>query len=239
MLEISAPIQACDCSLGECKRQPNRSCSLAKAQSELNVFDAEPDEPKKPYDCRGRRTDVIRLGQVLKEQWGEKLQKGVTIKDYRDHYADFDYVIHHTNNRRTFVDFLDASHFTTTQAAMQDEIKIVTMQQSVKDDILVTIPYFVDLNNDTFKHYFGIDPFDFQNTLGSGFVNKDVLPCDFNSYGEDKFMDIFNLLPSGVQTQILDSLSRIQKHTEWSVFGQTLVFKELLRPATLRNFYQT
>jgi hypothetical protein len=182
------------------------------------------------YDMRGSRLNKMRLGRILKTRWGDVVEEDIAIQDHRGHHLRFDYRV-----GRIYVEYHDAKHFTKTEVLQDDGNKAYNVVER-HNGILITIPYFISLNDETWKYFFG-SSMSFENAPKSGFVEKDVMPCDYNSYGEDRFMSYYRDAPPMVQTEILDSLARIQRNVDWSIFGQTLVYKELHRPSALRNLY--
>lgn len=143
----------------------------------------------------------------------------------------FENVIH----SNTVVEFHDHIYYCSSAKITEfQERKFVAESHEMP---LIVIPYFVYPTTQVLQEMLAVDievPTDGEH----GFKASDLLPCDFNSYGEDKFMDEYRSLPGEVQAGVLSSLARLQKSFNWSVFGQTLIFKELARAASIRNFYE-
>lgn len=172
------------------------------------------------------------MKQLLKAKWGkENVKQDVVLPDPKVADKPYEFAV----NDDLLVEFHDARHFTYTETIWADEQKKIAAVECCKR--YVTIPYFIQLNPETFSQFFDGEEAQLENWVASGFGEHDVLPTDFNSYGEELFMHYYRAANGICKIEILDSLSELQKDAEYSVFGQTLVFKELVRPASLRNFY--
>lgn len=85
---------------------------------------------------------------------------------------------------------------------------------------LVRIPYWVQLDSEMFKHYFG-EQADVKTTFPHGFIsNLCILPAAFNGYGACRWGREMDSLPQRVRDAVKQSLAaKAMKADPTSVYG--------------------
>ena len=183
------------------------------------------------FDLAGQRLTAELFHELLIHLYGPlRLKRGIELTSQEGKIVTVPFLV----DDCFAVEWLGPDSFCRLETIWNDEYRshVISEHNFPK----INVPYFLQLNSRVFMQLFGQEA-ELVNVPPSGFWNGSTLPCDFNSYGEDRFMDMYRQLPTESQAEVLDSLSQIQKELEWSVFGQTLVYKELLGPAALRNYY--
>lgn len=111
------------------------------------------------------------------------------------------------------IEFDGYRHYTEGAVQARDQLKDATWELLDPNNKIVRIPYFVQLDNTTFKHYFeelmkDLDiSVNIQSNYKHGFIdNKAALPCDFCSIGERVFEHNLRTLPSIITADIIESL---------------------------------
>jgi hypothetical protein len=125
----------------------------------------------------------------------------------------------------------------------------------VNDIMLVEIPYFIQLTNDTAAFLFSKDvvkyylsKFNISTTFPHGFISpKLTLPCDFNIAGWNRFMsDIHNIIPHdhnlAITRQIWDSLYHKMESSTYPSISCTVgvdMYTHFITPSTFFENYPT
>lgn len=74
--------------------------------------------------------------------------------------------------------------------------------------ILVRIPYWIQLDSETFQYFFGFESgFEITTNFNHGFITTRILPASFCEMGVQRFDCEFEKLPVNVKTAVLESLS--------------------------------
>ena len=111
-----------------------------------------------------------------------------------------------TTQQKVAVEFNGYQHYTNPKVILNDERKAdIAKQQKIK---LVEIPYWVQLNDETFKYYFKRQPSTkiIQEYL-HGFIDKKaILPAAFCSLGAQRFVKEYLKLPKKIQNAVYGSL---------------------------------
>jgi hypothetical protein len=108
------------------------------------------------------------------------------------------------NGKKLHVEFDGDRHYTNSLAFRSDEVKDLYAKQHNED--VIRIPYFVQLNSETFKYYFGLN-LDLTTDFSHGFVTTKVFPASFCSLGLIRYNKELNNLPVSVVSQINESLA--------------------------------
>jgi hypothetical protein len=114
----------------------------------------------------------------------------------------YDYEVKH-NGRHIMVEYDGDSHFRDANTIMRDDIKDNLSETAGRE--VVRIPYFVQLDKVTFKHFFNED-FDVVTEFPQGFINTKMLPASFCGIGVIRAQRIMDSLPLEVREQIALSL---------------------------------
>lgn len=159
---------------------------------------------------------------------GLDVKREFMIPGYRYRYdAVFDY-----NGTRYFVEFHGNDHYTKADVQFQDRHKEDLANAIGK---YVAIPYFIQLTNETWSHFFGFAA-DVVSDYAHGFIDKKAtLPGSFNSSGMIAFSD-FLLFPKmqNVADDIIKSLgdhvlSGTSNDVVFGVFGFSYVADMITR----------
>lgn len=103
------------------------------------------------------------------------------------------------------VEFEGDSHYRDANVVQRDGVKV--MIQLAEGKHVVKIPYFVQLNKQTFQYFFG-DSFEIETTFPHGFITSKILPASFCPVGYQAAANIYSGLPLNVQKDIILSLER-------------------------------
>ena len=77
---------------------------------------------------------------------------------------------------------------------------------------LIRIPYWVQLDNVTVRHYFGLTP-EIEQSFKHGFITTKLFPASFCELGVERFRRDLDSLPSQVRAAVVESLKdRIEEH---------------------------
>lgn len=110
---------------------------------------------------------------------------------------------------KTFVvEFDGDSHFRDANVIYRDELKDKTMWSA--DIPVLRVPYFVQLDNETFEHFF-IVPFNhnIRTECKHGFTETTkMLPASFCSLGMFRYKKIMASLPEAARVAVLRSLEK-------------------------------
>ena len=134
--------------------------------------------------------------------------KATLLKNLKINRYSFDCGFEYNGNKY-FVEFDGLFHYTSSSNVMRDENK----NKLCKDNniTLIRIPYFVQLTNDTYEHYFNFLKDDIKvniiQNFPHGFIDKKAtLPADFCYLGTDRFISEVKSLPQNVRDDIIQSL---------------------------------
>lgn len=125
-------------------------------------------------------------------------------------------------NKKFIVEFDGDSHY-------RDQFVIYRDKQ--KDKIanklgyfIIRIPYFIQLNSNTFEYYFKFNcPFPIETNFNHGFINKNTkLPESFCQLGMSRFINELFDLPDDIKMDIIISLNNWCK-----VYPKEYVFNEI------------
>lgn len=171
---------------------------LKEAKDFWNKYDhLKSYEPDYPYETNLHFNDYLneeRLGNILNAifenvtpQYMVKFSKKTIKIDYR--------VLH--DGKEIFVEFNGYRHYTNSKTIERDEI--LFQYCSINNIMLVSIPYWVQLDSYTFEYFFGkeitkdvlIDKkIAIMTSYPSGFINEKALrPLDFSVLGLARFID--------------------------------------------------
>ena len=144
----------------------------------------------------------------------------------------FDFLVRFKDSQTTIaVEFNGYQHYTDAKAIHRDAKKhLIAREQGF---VLVNIPYFVQMTNESFEHYFGCKPLtDIIQNYPHGFIdNKAVLPANFCEVGVDRFGNELFLLPDPIKNQVWKSLSDkilVNKMEPCTVFPVSLLSEQVL-----------
>ena len=142
-----------------------------------------------------------KLEAVLQEWAGaENVQKEVNVPTTR---MRWDYLVLHKGITYA-VEFDGESHYRDINVIERDLRKRKIAIEL--DYIPINIPYFVQLNVETFHHFFG-EYLDLHTTYAHGFIDgKAYLPASFCTYGLGRYEQDLKQLPKTVSKAIIDSL---------------------------------
>lgn len=103
------------------------------------------------------------------------------------------------------IEFQGYQHYTTPEVQYRDDIK---RKLCLKNNyIFIEIPYFIQLNNETFKIFFNRDTDYKFNFYPHGFINKQSKSFgEFNKKGRRLAADILFKLPKHIRKEIYQSL---------------------------------
>ncbi len=77
---------------------------------------------------------------------------------------------------------------------------------------VVRIPYWVQLDNVTVRHYFGLSA-EIRQTFRHGFITTKLFPASFSELRIERFKRDLDALPSQVRAAVIESLQeRIKKY---------------------------
>jgi hypothetical protein len=92
---------------------------------------------------------------------------------------------------------------------------------------VVRVPYWVQLDNITVRHYFGLSAV-IRQTFRHGFITTKLFPASFCELGVERFTRELDALPSPVRTAVIESLQeQIKKYGLEYVLPSSL--RELVR----------
>ena len=147
-------------------------------------------------------------------------------------------------NDTYMIEFDGPQHYTSSHQLVSDSTKDAIWELSKEGNEVIRIPYFVQLTTETFNFYFHTI---FNNYIievcqnfPHGFIdNKVILPADFCSYGERRFIFELEKLPPSITENIIQSMinkARVEKEClevfslniqEFPVFQQYIDFINL------------
>lgn len=106
---------------------------------------------------------------------------------------------------KLIVEFDGWKHYTVSQQIVRDNFKDITYIGMGYE--VIRIPYFVQLETRTIKHYFNID-YELEQDFPHGFIVDDklVLPADYCTLGIHRFQGQMLYLPKSVRKEIYQSL---------------------------------
>ena len=101
------------------------------------------------------------------------------------------------------VEFNGDSHYRDANVIFRDWVKYELSTKIGKK--VVQIPYFIQLNTETFKIFFDAD-FEIETTYPHGFVATKMLPSSFCPIGYERALKDLEMMPSNVNKDVMDSL---------------------------------
>jgi hypothetical protein len=101
------------------------------------------------------------------------------------------------------VEFNGDSHYRDPSVIFRDYTKEDLSKKLGRK--VVQIPYFIQLNSETFKTFFGVD-FDIETTFPHGFVATKMLPSSFCPLGYDRALYELKKHSKGVNADVMKSL---------------------------------
>lgn len=107
------------------------------------------------------------------------------------------------NGSTTVVEYDGDEHYCNTlkiKVDIEKDQKAAEMGYQV-----VRIPYWIQLTNETLRHYFGLEAEVVQDFL-HGFITTKILPASFCALGLQRFMREMDALPSGVRDSVVASI---------------------------------
>lgn len=146
-----------------------------------------------------------KLGNVLREWVGEiNVTAEAKVPGTRMHW---DYMVRH-GDKTYAVEYHGDTHYRDANVMYRDNIK-----QDIADRhgfISVQLPFFVQLNHQTFDYYFN-DAFDISTDYGQGFIDHKMLPASFCTLGVYKYYVEVLELPENITDEIVQSLREKQR----------------------------
>lgn len=143
----------------------------------------------------------MRILELVADADGSVIQRQAKVAGTRMRYdARMEY-----SGKVYMVEFDGDSHFRDANVIYRDNLKDAAMAQAGIS--VVRIPYFVQLDNDTFYALFGFDcPFSIRTDFPHGFITTKMLPASFCGLGVSRFKNVLKQLPEQVVQQIDKSL---------------------------------
>ena len=158
---------------------------------------------------RGYLTEskLIQLFKNLEKQTNNiKVETNISISDEYKRYKG-DIII----NNYYLIEFDSYQHYTKSSIFERDSIKDTLWELQNKK--VIRLPYFVQLTDEAFNYYFKdmIKSLNLNIKINSdyqhGFIDKKaVLPADFCSLGERRFISEINNLPENIASEIVNSM---------------------------------
>ena len=88
---------------------------------------------------------------------------------------------------------------------------------------IVRFPYWVQLDNTTLRHYFGLES-EIEQTFPHGFITTKLFPASFCELGIERFRTELQSLPAVVRNAVIASLrERVEEHGLEFVLPSSLV----------------
>lgn len=146
-----------------------------------------------------------KLEQILKNE-DSFIFEGPEIR-VPDSRLRFDFVVKDKEtSKRIAIEFNGYQHYTNPKVILNDERK-----QKIAENYnirLVSIPYWVQLNNETFKYYFKQKPAtNIVQNYPHGFIDKKaLLPAAFCSLGVCRFVEEHLKLPRKIKQEVYNSM---------------------------------
>jgi very-short-patch-repair endonuclease len=129
-------------------------------------------------------------------------------------------MVYKTQTGRVAVEFDGDEHYRNTLKIKADFDKDEMAKQG--NYRVIRIPYWVQLTNETLKHYFDLDATIIQD-FPHGFITTKVFPASFCELGIDRFRAEIVSLPISVRTAVLSSIrDRVDEHGFKYVVPQSL-----------------
>ena len=142
-----------------------------------------------------------KLEAALRQMVGDDCWKGreLRVPDSRRRW-DMAYAM---GNQITVVEFDGGQHYWDSL-----KIKVDSEKDAVANSLnyrVVRIPYWVQLTNETARHYFGINT-EISQDFPHGFITTKVFPASFSELGISRFTRELNALPDRTAASIIQSL---------------------------------
>jgi hypothetical protein len=146
-----------------------------------------------------------KLEQVLKNE-SSFIFEGSEIP-VPDSKLRFDFVVKDKEtSKKIAIEFNGYQHYTNPKVILNDERKQkIAKTHNIR---LVSIPYWVQLNNETFKYYFKRKPTtEIIQNYPHGFIDKKaLLPAAFCSLGVCRFTEEHRKLPKKIEQEVYNSI---------------------------------
>lgn len=127
-----------------------------------------------------------------------------------------DYLI----DNKIVVEFDGDQHYRDVEVIYRDQIKDNLIKQlNLK---IIRIPYFIQLNSQTFKFYFDKDV-QIEQNYQHGFIDSKIYPSYYCEQGIKRFKEEWELLPINIKQQIKESLLMKQLPT-WRILPTSLEY---------------
>jgi hypothetical protein len=111
--------------------------------------------------------------------------------EYKIEKYSYDVAYYNKDNKIILVEFDGDSHYTRPDVIKRDIIKDKLVAKS--NFSLIRIPYFIQLNNETFKYYFKEDyNVNIIQDFPHGFIESKIYPSYYCELGIDKFKEQLN-----------------------------------------------
>ena len=129
-------------------------------------------------------------------------------------------------NDKYMIEFDGYQHYTSSSCIERDGLKDATWELEKEENRVIRIPYFVQLTTKTFNFFFKDIIENLNKTIEikcnyeHGFIDKKaILPADFCTYGERRFIYEMQQLPSDVCGDIIISLiNQLEKKEAVEIF---------------------
>ena len=127
-------------------------------------------------------------------------------------------------NGQTFIIEYDGDeHYRNSLAIKTDKHKDLIARNL--GFITVRIPYWIQLTNETFIHYFGFDAnINIIQSFPHGFITTVFFPASYCEMGIDRFINEINILPDNVKNSVIKSLKKKVK-----IYGVEYILPKQLR----------
>lgn len=155
------------------------------------------------YNIEGYLTQK-KLGDFLRhylEERGvlETLETEKRVPDTRRRW-DFYYEL---DGKRIVVEFDGDRHYCNSMTIMSDHIKNQIAEYNCIETI--RIPYFIQLNSQTFEYYFG-EKYGIETDFAHGFITTKVFPASFCTLGLKRYESEMASLPDNITGDVKSSL---------------------------------
>ena len=125
------------------------------------------------------------------------------------------------NSSLVLVEYDGDEHYRDSMKIKADREKDRLVQENRMQ--VIRIPYWVQLDNVTLQHYFGLSA-EIQQNFPHGFITTKLFPASFCELGVERFINDLDALPSQVRGAVIESLRKRVKE-----YGLEYVLPSLLR----------
>lgn len=151
-------------------------------------------------------------------------------------YADEEYEIE--DNWEIYIEYDGHHHFSDNGQVIKDKQNggFSSLKRMGCEELILRIPYFVQLNKEINQHWFGLD-LDLSDDYKHGFIDKyTILPSRFCRGGENAFKEHMNNLPLKVAIDIYNSLKTKVKSNNFDAVGSKYLWKYMIEKFDKETF---